>query len=382
MNFSYVNPTKIFFGQKQIAAIKEAIPSDQKVLVVYGGGSIKKNGVYDQVSEALEGHEWLEFSGVEPNPTKETLDKAVAMVKEHGIDFILAVGGGSVIDGSKYVAAASKYDGDGWDIMIGKHQVTEATPLAAILTLPATGSESNMGAVITKKETQDKLPFMSPAVQPKFAVLDPDVMKTLPERQLINGIVDAWVHVCEQYLTLPTGAMVQDGYAETLLKTLKTLGEQFAERDDDMWRANLMWSANQALNGLIGSGVPQDWATHMIGHELTALWDVDHARSLAIVQPSLLRNQMQFKRPKLEQMGLNVFGLEAGDDLAERTIEAIEAFYHQLDVATKLENYGESREQAIDAIIEQLNKHGMTVLGENQAITLERSREILELAVA
>ncbi|MCG6280643.1 iron-containing alcohol dehydrogenase [Vibrio diabolicus] len=382
MNFSYVNPTKIFFGQKQIAAIKEAIPSDQKVLVVYGGGSIKKNGVYDQVSEALEGHEWLEFSGVEPNPTKETLDKAVAMVKKHGVDFILAVGGGSVIDGSKYVAAASKYDGDGWDIMIGKHQVTEATPLAAILTLPATGSESNMGAVITKKETQDKLPFMSPAVQPKFAVLDPDVMKTLPERQLINGIVDAWVHVCEQYLTLPTGAMVQDGYAETLLKTLKTLGEQFAERDDDMWRANLMWSANQALNGLIGSGVPQDWATHMIGHELTALWGVDHARSLAIVQPSLLRNQMQFKRPKLEQMGRNVFGLEAGDDLAERTIEAIEAFYHQLDVATKLENYGESREQAIDAIIEQLNKHGMTVLGENQAITLERSREILELAVA
>ncbi|TOD64889.1 NADH-dependent alcohol dehydrogenase [Vibrio parahaemolyticus] len=382
MNFSYVNPTKIFFGQQQIAAIKDAIPADQKVLVIYGGGSIKKNGVYDQVAEALTGHEWSEFSGVEPNPTKETLDKAVAIVKDQNIDFILAVGGGSVIDGSKYVAAASKYDGDGWDIMIGKHQVTEATPLAAILTLPATGSESNMGAVITKAETQDKLPFMSPAVQPKFAVLDPDVMKTLPERQLINGIVDAWVHVCEQYITLPTGAMVQDGYAETLLKTLKTLGEQFAERDDDQWRANLMWSANQALNGLIGSGVPHDWATHMIGHELTALWGVDHARSLAIIQPSLLRNQMQFKRAKLEQMGRNVFGLESSDDLAERTIEAIEAFYHQLGVETQLESYDESREQAIDAIIDQLNKHGMTVLGENQAITLERSREILELAVS
>ncbi|HHK8583328.1 TPA: iron-containing alcohol dehydrogenase [Vibrio parahaemolyticus] len=382
MNFSYVNPTKIFFGQQQIAAIKDAIPADQRVLVIYGGGSIKKNGVYDQVAEALTGHEWSEFSGVEPNPTKETLDKAVAIVKDQNIDFILAVGGGSVIDGSKYVAAASKYDGDGWDIMIGKHQVTEATPLAAILTLPATGSESNMGAVITKAETQDKLPFMSPAVQPKFAVLDPDVMKTLPERQLINGIVDAWVHVCEQYITLPTGAMVQDGYAETLLKTLKTLGEQFAERDDDQWRANLMWSANQALNGLIGSGVPHDWATHMIGHELTALWGVDHARSLAIIQPSLLRNQMQFKRAKLEQMGRNVFGLESSDDLAERTIEAIEAFYHQLGVETQLESYDESREQAIDAIIDQLNKHGMTVLGENQAITLERSREILELAVS
>ncbi|ANQ29118.1 aldehyde reductase [Vibrio natriegens] len=382
MNFSYVNPTKIYFGQNQIASIKEAIPADQKVLVIYGGGSIKKNGVYDQVADALQGHEWLEFSGVEPNPTKETLDKAVEIVKAQNIDFILAVGGGSVIDGSKYVAAASKYDGDGWDILTGQHQVEEALPLAAILTLPATGSESNMGAVITKAETQDKLPFMSPAVQPKFAVLDPDVMKTLPERQLINGIVDAWVHVCEQYLTLPTGAMVQDGYAETLLKTLKTLGEQFSERDDDKWRANLMWSANQALNGLIGSGVPHDWATHMIGHELTAVWGVDHARSLAIIQPSLLRNQMKFKRAKLEQMGRNVFTLEASDDLAERTVQLIEDFYHQLGVATKLENYGDNRQQAIDTVIEQLEKHGMTVLGENQAIDLATSREILDLAIA
>nr|WP_319552596.1 iron-containing alcohol dehydrogenase [uncultured Vibrio sp.] len=382
MNFSYVNPTKIYFGQNQIASIKEAIPADQKVLIIYGGGSIKKNGVYDQVADALQGHEWLEFSGVEPNPTKETLDKAVEIVKNQHVDFILAVGGGSVIDGSKYVAAASKYDGDGWDILIGQHKVEEAVPLAAILTLPATGSESNMGAVITKAETQDKLPFMSPAVQPKFAVLDPDVMKTLPERQLINGIVDAWVHVCEQYLTLPTGAMVQDGYAETLLKTLKTLGEQFAERDDDKWRANLMWSANQALNGLIGSGVPHDWATHMIGHELTAIWGVDHARSLAIIQPSLLRNQMQFKRAKLEQMGRNVFALEACDDLAERTVQLIEDFYHQLGVATQLENYGDDRQQAIDTVIEQLEKHGMTVLGENQAIDLATSREILDLAIA
>ncbi|CAE6938373.1 iron-containing alcohol dehydrogenase [Vibrio alginolyticus] len=382
MNFSYVNPTKVYFGKNQIASIKDAIPADLKVLVIYGGGSIKNNGVYAQVANALEGRDWLEFSGVEPNPTKETLDKAVKIVKDQKVDFILAVGGGSVIDGSKYVAAASKYEGDGWDILIGKHTVSEATSLAAILTLPATGSESNMGAVITKAETQDKLAFMNPAVQPKFAVLDPDVMKTLPERQLINGIVDAWVHVCEQYLTLPTGAMVQDGYAETLLRTLKTLSEQFADRDDDTWRANLMWSANQALNGLIGSGVPHDWATHMIGHELTAIWGVDHARSLAIIQPSLLRNQMQFKRAKLEQMGRNVFALASGDDLAERTIQAIENFYHQLDVATKLENYGDNREQAINLVIEQLDKHGMTVLGENQAIDLACSREILEAAVA
>ncbi|WFB50143.1 iron-containing alcohol dehydrogenase [Vibrio coralliilyticus] len=382
MQFTYANPTQILFGQDQISAIQASIQPQDKVLVIYGGGSIKRNGVYDQVSEALNGHQWVEFSGVEPNPTKETLDKAVAIVKEQGINFILAVGGGSVIDGSKYVAAAAKYDGDGWDILTGKHQVSEATPLGAVLTLPATGSESNMGAVITKAETQDKLAFLSPFVQPKFAVMDPDVMKTLPEKQLINGIVDAWVHVCEQYLTTKHGAMVQDGYAETLLRTLKKLGEDFGNRDDDAWRANLMWSANQALNGLIGSGVPQDWATHMIGHELTALWGVDHARSLAIVQPSLLRNQLVHKRAKLEQMGVNVFGLELGNDLAERTIDAIESFYQTMTVSTQLTEHGSDKQSAIDSVVSQLELHGMQALGENQAITLKESREILTQAIA
>jgi NADP-dependent alcohol dehydrogenase len=382
MQFTYANPTQILFGQGQISAIQSSIQPQDNVLVIYGGGSIKRNGVYDQVSEALNGHQWVEFSGVEPNPTKETLDKAVAIVKEQGINFILAVGGGSVIDGSKYVAAAAKYDGDGWDILTGKHQVSEATPLGAVLTLPATGSESNMGAVITKAETQDKLAFLSPFVQPKFAVMDPDVMKTLPEKQLINGIVDAWVHVCEQYLTTKHGAMVQDGYAETLLRTLKKLGEDFDNRDDDAWRANLMWSANQALNGLIGSGVPQDWATHMIGHELTALWGVDHARSLAIVQPSLLRNQLVHKRAKLEQMGVNVFGLELGNDLAERTIDAIESFYQTMTVSTQLTEHGSDKQSAIDSVVSQLELHGMKALGENQAITLKESREILTQAIA
>ncbi|GAM59632.1 iron-containing alcohol dehydrogenase [Vibrio ishigakensis] len=381
MQFSYVNPTQIHFGQGQISAVSSAIPSTSKVLVIYGGGSIKKNGIYDQVSKALEGHQWQEFSGVEPNPTAETLDKAVAIVKEQGIDYILAVGGGSVIDGSKYVAAAAKYDGDGWDILIGKHTVSDAIPLGAILTLPATGSESNQGAVITKKATQDKLAFLSPFVQPKFAVLDPDAMKTLPERQLINGIVDAWVHVCEQYITLPAGAMVQDGYAETLLKNLKALGNSFDNRDSNEWRSNLMWSANQALNGLIGTGVPQDWATHMIGHELTALWGVDHARSLAIIQPSLLRNQIESKRAKLEQMGKNVFGLEQSDDLAERTINEIESFYHSLEVATQLTEHGEDKPGAIASVLEQLKSHGLVALGEGQAITLEESEKILESAI-
>jgi len=381
MKFSYVNPTLIQFGQQQIASLTDLIAKDQKVLVVYGGGSIKKNGVYDQVAAALEGFDWVEFSGVGANPTIEVLDQAVKICKEQDIDFVLGVGGGSVIDGVKYIAASAVYDGEGWDIPTGKHKVTSALPIGAVLTLPATGSESNQGSVVSKAATKQKLPFMSPAVQPKFAIMDPDVMKTLPQRQLVNGLVDAWVHTCEQYLTFPEGALVQDGYAEALLKALKVLGDNF-ENQDDAWRANLMWSANQALNGLIGSGVSQDWATHMIGHELTAAYGVDHARSLAIVQPSLLRNQFAVKKAKLEQMGKNVFGLAQSDDLAELTIQAIEAFYHSLDVATQLTEHGEDKAAAIDNIIGKLEVHGMLALGENQAITLKESREILEQAVA
>lgn len=381
MKFSYVNPTLIQFGQEQIASLIDLIAKDQKVLVVYGGGSIKKNGVYDQVAAALEGFDWVEFSGVGANPTIEVLDQAVKICKEQGIDFVLGVGGGSVIDGVKYIAASAVYDGEGWDIPTGKHTITSALPIGAILTLPATGSESNQNSVVSKEATKQKLPFASPEVLPKFAIMDPDVMKTLPQRQLVNGLVDAWVHTCEQYLTFPETALVQEGYAEALLRTLKTLGDNF-ENQDDAWRANLMWAANQALNGLIGSGVSQDWATHMIGHELTAAYGVDHARSLAIVQPSLLRNQFAVKKAKLEQMGKNVFGLEQSDDLAEKTILAIEAFYHSLDVATQLTEHGDDKAAAIDNIIGKLEAHGMLALGENQAITLKESREILEQAVA
>lgn len=382
MNFSYLNPTQIFFGQSQISQVANVIDKSQKVLVIYGGGSIKKNGVYQQVAAALSEHNWFEFSGVEANPTKETMDKAVEIIKEQNIDFILAVGGGSVIDGSKYAAAAAHYDGDGWDILTGNYVPVTATPIGVILTIPATGSESNGNSVITKSETQQKLPFASNYVQPQFAVMDPDVMKTLPEKQLVNGIVDAWVHVCEQYITKPAGALVQDGYSEALLRSLKSLGENFDSRSNDLWRSNLMWTANQALNGLISVGVEQDWATHMIGHELTALWHVDHARSLAIVQPSLLRNQIEFKRDKLEQMGRNVFELTTSENLAERTIDAIEAFYQSLGVSTQLTEHDRSKEEAIDAVIERLETHGFTSLTENGTVTPVQIREILIHAIA
>ncbi|RKF20074.1 iron-containing alcohol dehydrogenase [Alginatibacterium sediminis] len=382
MNFTYANSAQIFFGQGQIASVATAIDADAKVLVIYGGGSIKKNGVYDQVKEALSGHKWIEFSGVEPNPTVETLDKAVALAKSENVDFILAVGGGSVIDGSKYVAAAALYAGEGWDILERKYQVEKAIPIGAILTLPATGSETNMGAVVTKSATQTKLSFLSPAVLPRFAVLDPDVMKTLPERQLVNGLVDAWVHICEQYLTSPQGAMVQDGYAEALLKNLLVLAADFDNRDNDSWRANLMWTANQALNGLIGSGVSQDWSTHMIGHELTAMFGVDHARSLAIIQPSLMRNQIKYKKAKLEQMAVNVFGLSEGEDLSEACIQAIEAFYNGLDVQTSFADYEGTKDEAVDAVIAKLQGNGMLVIGENQSIDIATSRAIVAQAFA
>ncbi len=381
MKFSYLNTTRIQFGQGQIDSIKTLIPADKKVLVIYGFGSIKKNGVYDQVVAALDGYDWLEFSGVESNPTVETLDEAVQIAKDSKVNYILAVGGGSVIDGAKYVAAASLYDGEGWDILQGKHKVTKAIELGAILTLPATGSESNANSVVTKAETHEKLAFASPLVNPTFAVMDPDVMKTLPERQLANGIVDAWVHVCEQYLTYPSGALVQEGFAEALLKSLKNLGDNF-NNQDDAWRANLMWSANQALNGLIGLGVAQDWSTHMIGHELTALYGVDHARSLAIVHASVLRNQMAVKKEKLEQMGRNVFGLADSEDLAELTIQQIDSFYQSLGVATQLTEHNTEKSIAIDQIITQLEAHGMTSLGEHKAITLDQTRSILDSAVA
>ncbi|PCK08638.1 MAG: NADH-dependent alcohol dehydrogenase [Alteromonadaceae bacterium] len=381
MNFNYTNPTMIQFGEGKISTISTLIPAGQRVLFLYGGGSIKKNGVYDQVVAALSGHQWFEFSGVEANPTVETLNKAVDLLKGEGLVYILAVGGGSVIDGAKYIAAAACYDGDGWDFLEGKCQVLKALPIGAVLTLPATGSESNPNAVITKAATKDKLDFGSKLVQPRFAVMDPTVMKTLPQRQLMNGIVDAWVHICEQYVTYPVKAMVQDAFAEGLLRTLKQLAET-RDNQDDTWRENLMWAANQALNGLISAGVPSDWATHVLGHELTALYGVDHARSLSIVQPWLFRHEIEKKRAKLEQMGRNVFALDVGDDLAERTIDAIEAFYQSLEMETQLSDYGTDKATAVDALMAQLKAHGRDNLGEHQSIDEAGMRSIFELAVA
>lgn len=375
MTYTYHNPTVIEFGKNKIESITNYIPKDSKVLFVFGGGSIKKNGVYEQVIKALEGYDFLEFSGVEPNPTVETMNKAVKLVKEENIDFVLAVGGGSVIDGCKYLVAAALYEGDAWDFLDGSAQPKEALPLGVVLTLPATGSESNSGTVVSRKETNEKRYFFSPFIFPKFAVLDPSAMSSLDDRQLANGLVDAFVHTCEQYITCPNDSLLHDGYSETILKGLVSLAKDWDKRDTYNWQENLMLLANQALNGFIGSGVAQDWATHMIGHELTAFYGLDHGRSLAVVQPQLLRVMFEDKKEKLLQMGQKVFNIND----AQETIEKIEELYHSLGVSTNLNDYGIDN-KVVSNVTSALEKHGMTAIGENQNITLDKVEEILNLA--
>ncbi|OCQ20149.1 aldehyde reductase [Pseudoalteromonas luteoviolacea] len=383
LNFNFYNPTEIFFGENQIAEITKAIPKEAKVLVVYGGGSIKKNGIYEQVSEALSEFSWGEFAGIEPNPTYQTCMQAVSTIKQEDYNYILAVGGGSVIDGSKFIAAAANFVGEPWDILSADTEVTSALPIGVVLTLPATGSESNSFSVVSNSETQDKLPFASIHVQPKFAVLDPQVMKTLPQRQLTNGVVDAFVHTMEQYLTYSVDAKVQDRFAEGLLITLMEEGPKLvSEEVDYKVRANVMWSATMALNGLIGAGVPQDWATHMIGHEITAVYGLDHAQTLAIILPRMMAEQKEAKRDKLLQYAERVLGLDITDEDSAMTsaIELTEQFFHSVQMKTRLSDYGIG-EEAVDKITEQLERHDMTALGEQQAVTLDKSREIIRASL-
>ncbi len=382
-NFVYANPTRILFGKGQIAALAKQVPESAKVLLTYGGGSIKANGVHAQVMAALAGRAVTEFGGIEPNPTYETMMRAASAARGAGADFILAVGGGSVIDGSKFLAAALKHDGaDPWDLVTGAARIRGALPLGVVLTLPATGSESNCGAVVTHKGQGAKLAFGHPALYPAFAVLDPEATRSLPPRQVANGVGDAFVHVVEQYLTVPAGGMVQDAFAEGLLRTLVAVGPKtLADADDMEARANLMWAANQALNGLISVGVPQDWSTHMIGHELTALYGVDHARSLSIVLPAMLKVRRAEKRAKLVQYAANVWCLFDGteDQRIDAAIERTESFFRSLGLPVRLAEVGLGGE-AVPAVRANLEAHGMTALGEDRGVTPAVAEKVLAAA--
>lgn len=381
-NFTFSNPTKIVFGEGQIKEIANLVPADARILVTYGGGSIKKNGVYDQVVKALAGKTWFEFGGIEPNPHYETLMKAVELVKKEKIDFLLPVGGGSVIDGTKLIAAAIHFDGEPWDILAKHHPFHSALPIGCVLTLPATGTESNGNSVITMAATQEKLSFGSPLVYPQFAILDPTTTYSLPPRQIANGVVDAFVHIMEQYLTYPVDAKVQDRFAEGLLMTLIEEGPRALNESTNYdVRANVMWAATMALNGLIGVGVPQDWATHMIGHEITAMHGLDHAQTLAVVLPAIMQHQRDKKRGKLLQYGRRVWGLNQPneDELIDAAIAATRQFFEQMGTPTTLSGYGVGRD-SIPKLVDMLVKHNLLALGEHAAITPQVSREILELA--
>ena len=383
-NFDFYNPTHILFGQGRIADLGSHIPADARVLVLFGGGSIRRNGVLDAVHAALAGRTFLEFEGIEPNPSYETLMQAVELVRREKINFLLAVGGGSVIDGTKFVAAAALFEGDPWAILEKRGgNITQALPFGSVLTLPATGSEMNNGSVVTRKSLQAKMAFSSNHCYPKFSVLDPATTLTLPVRQVGNGVVDAFAHVMEQYLTYPADAPLQDRFAEGILQTLIEEGPKaLAEPENYAVRANIMWCATLALNGLIGAGVPQDWATHMIGHELTALHGIDHARTLAIVLPALLNDRRESKRAKLLQYAERVWGLREGDEEARisAAIERTRAFFESLGVPTRLGAYGLGAEH-VDAVVAQLEAHGMVKLGEQRDITPEVARRILLAAL-
>jgi len=381
-NFEYRNPVKIIFGKGQIAKLAKELPSDTKILVTYGGGSIFKNGVYDQVAKALEGFNWLEFGGIEPNPTYETCMEAVKVVKRENIGFLLSVGGGSVLDATKFIAAAALYEkGDPWDFLQQRYivNVEKALPLGAVLTLPATGSEMNGNSVISRISTQEKMAFTSEHVMPQFSILDPETVFSLPDRQVANGIVDAFVHVIEQYLTYPVDSPLQDRQAEAVLLTLIEEGPKvLANRTDYNAAANFMWSATVALNGLLGVGVPQDWATHQIGHELTAFHGIDHARTLAIVLPGMMDIRRRQKESKILQYGQRIWNITEGsvDERIDKTIQKTVEFFESVGIPTRLPDYNVPAE-TIDRIEQRFIARNVR-FGEHKDIDAAETRRILE----
>ncbi|WP_224994539.1 iron-containing alcohol dehydrogenase [Cesiribacter sp. SM1] len=385
-DFEFKNPTKIIFGKNKIAALAKEVPANARVLILYGGGSIKKNGVYDQVVAALKDHHVEEFGGIEPNPEYETLMKAVRLIREKSINFLLAVGGGSVIDGTKFISAAATHSGDNaWDILEKSIRTEEGKgmPFGAVLTLPATGSEMNSGAVINRSEIKEKRTMGGPGLFPVFSILDPQVIHTLPLRQIQNGITDAFTHVLEQYLTYPAHAYLQDRFAEGILLTLIEVGPRVLKDPTDYEAAsNFMWCCTMALNGLIQKGVPTDWATHMIAHELTALYGIDHARTLAIIAPSLYKYKFENKKDKLAQYAERVWGITSGslEEKAEGAIDQTVSFFHQLEIKTRLSEYTDHYQGTAKIIAKRFEERGWQGLGERRDIKPDDVYQIVEMS--
>lgn len=383
-NFEFKNPTKIIFGKDTIEKLESEIPSDAKVLLVYGGGSIKKNGIYDQVKTALSKLEVIEFGGIPANPEYATLIEALKIIKDENITYLLAVGGGSVIDGTKFLAGAATYKGDTpWDILANSIRTEKGMPFGVVLTLPATGSEMNSGAVITRAETKEKLGMGGPGLFPEFSILDPQVIASVPERQLANGLADAFTHVLEQYMTYPIGALLQDRFAESILQTLVEVAPRIIKDTTDFEAAsNFMWSCTMALNGLIQKGVPTDWAVHAMGHELTALFGIDHARTLAVITPSHYKFNFESKKEKLAQYAERIWNITEGsiDDKAYAAIEKTEAFFHQLNIDTKLSDYTKDYNGTAEEISKRFTNRGWLGIGEHKSLSPDKVEEIVKMA--
>ena len=383
-NFEFKNPTKILFGKGQIEKLSQEVPKDANVLLLYGGGSMKKNGIYDQVTNALSKHKVVEFGGIPPNPEYSVLMEALQVIKKEKIDFLLAVGGGSVIDGTKFLSAAAFFEGDNpWDLLTKGRAVKKAMPFGTVLTLPATGSEMNSGFVITREETKEKLASGGPTLYPVFSVLDPEVVKSIPQRQLANGITDAFTHVLEQYMTYPMGGLLQDRFAESILKTLIEVAPTILEDPSNYVAAsNFMWSCTMALNGLINKGVPEDWAVHIMGHELTALFGIDHARTLAILIPSHYNYNFESKKAKLAQYAERVWNVSEGteEEKAKRAIIKTEAFFNSLDIKTKLSEYTNDYEGTAEQVAKRFTKRRWTKLGEHQTLNPDDVEKIIEMS--
>lgn len=394
LNFDLRNTTRIVFGEGRIADLDQLIAPTERVFLLFGGGSIMANGIYDQVIAALGLRPVVAFGGIEPNPEYETILQACALARAQQATFVLGVGGGSVIDAAKFLAAIIPMQvEDEWDALLatgpstaGSGDIESGPPVAplpngAVLTLPATGSESNPVSVISRHVRGLKLPFALEGARPRFAVLDPSSMRSLSQRQMENGVVDAVTHVLEQYLTQPRNLPVQYGFSETLLSALFDAGPRLIEDATDADRETVMWAANQALNGLIGAGVPQDWSTHMIGHALTALYGIDHARSLSLVMPHLLRDQLERKKVMLARFGRRVFHLDGEDDraTARQAIDLLERFFSRMGCPVRLRELPEIA-FSIDDIIDHLELAQQLPLGEAQAIGAEDVRRILHAA--
>jgi len=383
-NFEFYNPTKIIFGKDSISKLATEIPDNAKVLLLYGAGSIKNNGIYEQVKTALSNFEVVEFGGILANPEYEVLLKALEIIKTENITYLLAVGGGSVIDGTKFLSSAALYEGvSPWDIISKFIRTEKGMPFGTVLTLPATGSEMNSGAVITRKETQEKFGMGGPGLFPQFSILDPQVIHSIPKHQIANGITDAFTHVLEQYMTYPTQAFLQDRFCESILQTLIEVAPLVLENPYNHEAAsNYMWCCTMALNGLIQKGVPTDWAVHAIGHELTAQFGIDHARTLAIIAPSHYRYNFESKKIKLAQFAERVFGVQTGtiEEKATEGIEKMEAFFHSLNIKTKLSDYTTEYQGVAERIESRFIARNWMGLGEHKSLTPADVKKIVEMS--